>query len=290
MAEAIINREGDPNVSTRGIIHARFRSHVREGLPEYFANVGTDRAAIQGLQTDLQTSVARPLTFPEYTIPPEIADNNRRVRTVMRHRARVLDKDTTAEQMTSLLVDQHDVWKIAQGRWLLANTRMMLEVEKAGTSMPQVGAWLEEEFGVGPEDDIILPHIIGNDSYPHLVNMGFNAPYNNLDVKYMEDSMDKARELAKSNPKNKGILLFSWIADPAVFEEASDGRSLVAFAPFPITGKGKEFGEATPDNEFSAYYHFATENPRRKALAETDAFTPRVFGIFLPRDEIVLAA
>lgn len=294
MTESIEYREEDLFSLGQKVVDARFGSHARSALDDYIAAGGNSSEGKVLLRDKMLHSVQHPLPYPpELTssdVCSDIVSNNASVREVMEERATSLTVFSSEDGMRELIAGQHDLWKIAQNRWFLANPRLMLEIETGSAAIPPVSRWLQEECDVAPTDEIVLPHIVGKDTVPKLMELGFNIPSPYLDLRDMKDGMKKASKLVLSNQHNKGILLVSWIADPTIFEDASDGRPFVGFAPFPITGTSKDFGEARPDNELSTYYHFATENPRRKKMAERKKFKPRVFGIFLSRDEIAAAA
>lgn len=293
MTESIEYRGEDLFSLSHAVSDARFMSQANSALDDYMAAGGDTPEGRAFLRARMLNSIRYPRQYPRDLISPEttpdIVRNQDQVRGVMEERVTRLNVFSSGEEVRDLIGGQHDLLKIAQKRWLLANPRMMLEFRQAGNAIPSIQQWLQEDCGVSSTDEVIWPHIVGGKSARLLADIGFRFPYDYLDSRYMDDSMKQSRDLVLRSSA-KGIAVVSWIADPKIFENASDGRPLVGFAPFPITGVSKNFGPATPENGLSVYYRFATENERRESLVRSGEYIPKVFGIFLSRDEIAAAA
>lgn len=216
--------------------------------------------------------------------------------TVAREKVRLfliaeLELSSSEDEIRNFFIEHHNFLKIALGNKIYATPGVNLEPVHVGSHLPKSFlSWLGKEFGVEQGDVVLHRHVQGKSTQDLLHSLGICAPFSTWSRLDYENALEIAGELMWQNPDIKGVISEgSWIYDPKIHENASDGRPYIAaeFLKYDkLTGERFRISKEEWPSKYETQLKFISQNIRRKAMIENNTWSPEVYGAFYPREQL----
>lgn len=274
------------------IVTARYSNNVEEYLEKYFSKFEDNNYKL--VFNALENILDNPIKWDDYNNTEMLLANRNFFVNLVKIRLNTLRLTKNLDRYTVIkfFSDNNPYIKYATNRWAIANPGIALE--RFIISEDNVAEdFLNQlrKIGVDIGDKVIHLHVISNNERIELKKEKFDVSHNHWVKDYYIDALLKVAEILQSNQQVKGYFCEdSWVFDPFVHNTASDGKPYCSFTFLSdnlLVGNRYFVGDATPDGKYWKQFEFSTRSKRRKDFYHSGEYTPKTYGMFYPREELL---